>query len=39
LGLYIVKKVLETHQASIKVVDNTPTGTIFEINFSQQHAS
>ena len=39
LGLYIVKKVLETHQASILVVDNTPTGTIFEIHFTAQHDS
>jgi K+-sensing histidine kinase KdpD len=37
LGLYIVKKVLETHQASIQVVDNTPTGTIFEITFNQPY--
>jgi signal transduction histidine kinase len=33
LGLYIVKEVLEKHQASIKVKDNRPTGSIFEVVF------
>jgi signal transduction histidine kinase len=34
LGLYIVKEVLEKHEASIKVKDNEPTGSIFEIVFA-----
>lgn len=33
LGLYIVKEVLDKHQASIKVKDNRPTGSIFEVVF------
>ncbi len=33
LGLYIVKEVLEKHQASIKVKDNRPAGSIFEVVF------
>lgn len=33
LGLYIVKTVLQKHNASIKVKDNTPTGSIFEVTF------
>jgi signal transduction histidine kinase len=33
LGLYIVKEVLDKHQASIKVKDNRPVGSIFEIVF------
>jgi len=33
LGLYIVKTVLEKHKASIKVKDNRPVGSIFEIVF------
>lgn len=33
LGLYIVKEVLDKHQASIKVKDNRPTGSIFEVIF------
>lgn len=39
LGLYIVKKVLEMHQAQIKVSDNQPTGTKFEITFNKTHGS
>lgn len=31
LGLYIVKTVLEKHQAQIMVRDNSPSGTVFEI--------
>jgi len=31
LGLYIVKKMLEVHQGSITVRNNTPQGTIFDI--------
>lgn len=33
LGLYIVKQVLEAHQAKIMVKNNYPRGTIFEIKF------
>jgi signal transduction histidine kinase len=33
LGLYIVKEVLDKHQASIKVKDNRPMGSIFEVVF------
>jgi len=33
LGLYIVKTVLQKHQASIRVKDNTPSGSIFEVTF------
>jgi len=33
LGLFIVKEVLEKHQASIKVKDNRPAGSIFEVVF------
>ena len=33
LGLYIVKEVLDKHQASIKVRDNRPAGSIFEVVF------
>jgi len=33
LGLFIVKEVLEHHQASIKVKDNRPAGSIFEVVF------
>ena len=39
LGLYIVKKVLDMHQASIAVKDNHPTGTKFEITFNSTHGS
>jgi signal transduction histidine kinase len=34
LGLYIVKQVLDKHDASIKVKDNNPTGSIFEVVFA-----
>jgi signal transduction histidine kinase len=34
LGLYIVKQVLDKHEASINVKDNDPTGSIFEIVFA-----
>ena len=33
LGLYIVKEVLDKHQASIKVKDNKPAGSVFEVVF------
>lgn len=34
LGLYIVKTVLERHNAQIKIKNNNPTGTVFEITFN-----
>lgn len=34
LGLYIVKEVLNQHEASISVKDNDPTGSIFEVVFA-----
>jgi len=33
LGLYIVKQVLDKHEASIRVKDNRPAGSIFEVVF------
>ena len=33
LGLYIVKTVLERHRAQIRVQDNTPSGSVFEVIF------
>jgi len=33
LGLFIVKEVLDKHEASIKVKDNRPAGSIFEVVF------
>jgi signal transduction histidine kinase len=33
LGLYIVKEVLDKHQASIRVKDNRPAGSVFEVTF------
>src|SRR5690606_13684206 len=33
LGWYIVKTVLQKHNASIRVKDNTPSGSIFEVTF------
>jgi two-component system phosphate regulon sensor histidine kinase PhoR len=33
LGLYIVKQVLDKHQASIQVRDNRPAGSVFEVVF------
>jgi signal transduction histidine kinase len=33
LGLYITKKIVEDHGFEINITDNTPTGTIFGINF------
>ena len=35
LGLYIVKTVLQKHNASIKVLDNKPSGSIFEVTFDK----
>ncbi len=34
LGLFIVKQVLDHHQAQIKVKDNQPSGTVFEVVFA-----
>ena len=34
LGLFIVKQVLDKHQASIKVKNNQPSGTVFEVIFN-----
>lgn len=39
LGLYIVKTVLERHRAQISVKDNTPSGSIFEVIFSNHYAT
>ena len=33
LGLYIVKQVLEKHEASIHIKDNKPKGSVFEVVF------
>ncbi|MBC7745750.1 MAG: GHKL domain-containing protein [Flavobacterium sp.] len=33
LGLFIVKQVLDKHQAQIKVKNNQPSGTVFEVIF------
>ncbi|MCJ8209444.1 HAMP domain-containing histidine kinase [Mucilaginibacter sp. RS28] len=33
LGLYIVKQVLDKHNASIQVKDNRPAGSVFEVVF------
>jgi len=33
LGLYIVKTVLQKHQANINIKNNTPSGSIFEVTF------
>jgi len=38
LGLYIVKTVLDKHQAQVRVKDNKPSGTIFEVTFNQYAA-
>jgi len=34
LGLFIVKQVLDKHQATIKVKNNQPSGSIFEVIFN-----
>lgn len=33
IGLYIVRRICELHRASIQVLDNTPSGSIFRIRF------
>ncbi len=35
LGLFIVKQVLDNHSAQIKVSNNQPSGSIFEVTFNQ----
>lgn len=39
LGLFIVRSVLQRHNAVIKVKDNNPSGSIFEIIFDNRNAS
>lgn len=39
LGLYIVKTILEKHEAQIGVRDNHPTGSIFEVTMKKYAAS
>lgn len=34
LGLFIVKQVVEKHHATIKVINNQPSGTVFEVIFN-----
>lgn len=33
IGLYIVKRICNLHQAKIKVMDNVPAGSIFQVQF------
>ena len=35
LGLYIVKEICKAHRAEIKISDNTPRGSRFQITFSK----
>lgn len=39
LGLYLTSKIIEEFNGSIMVKNNTPSGTIFEINVPEYHAS
>ncbi len=39
LGLYIVKTVVEKHNAQIKIKDNHPSGSIFEVTFKSYATS
>jgi signal transduction histidine kinase len=32
LGLYLTKKIIEQHKGTVRVMDNEPAGSIFEIN-------
>jgi len=34
LGLYLCKRIAESHKAKIKVVNNQPTGSIFIVEFN-----
>jgi K+-sensing histidine kinase KdpD len=36
LGLYICKKIAEVHNATIKITDNKPQGSNFEVRFTYQ---
>ena len=36
LGLYIVNKITEKHNARLKISDNSPTGCIIEVSFLKQ---
>ena len=36
LGLYLTKKIIRQHQASIFVKDNVPSGSIFVISFKKE---
>ncbi len=33
LGLYLTKKIIREHNGNIRVINNIPRGTVFEINF------
>lgn len=37
LGLYLCKKIVETHKGYISVTDNLPQGTIFTASFTASH--
>lgn len=37
LGLYLTKKIAEAHNADIRVTDNAPVGSIFEIRFANKN--
>jgi signal transduction histidine kinase len=39
LGLYIVQQVLKAHQGSVSILDNKPTGTVFEVQIPLQNPS
>lgn len=39
LGLFIVKQVLNNHQAQIKVKNNRPAGSIFEVTFNKSNGT
>ncbi len=36
LGLYIVSKIIDAHKGSLKITDNKPKGSIFNITFPQK---
>jgi signal transduction histidine kinase len=38
LGLYLCKKIAEDHSATIKVEDNPPKGSVFEVKFHKHPA-
>jgi two-component system phosphate regulon sensor histidine kinase PhoR len=37
LGLYIVQQVLKAHQGSVRISDNRPSGTVFEVQIPLQN--